>query len=297
MRKMIGIGLLAACVAVPALAQRGGGAPAPANPFAGNQAAIQEGEGVFNQNCTMCHGARGAGGELGPALASGWRNDARGSDAQLFNTIKNGIRGTAMPAWGGKLMDDQIWKIAAYIHVLRGTAIDNPLPGDVARGEQIFLGKGECSGCHMVNGKGGLSGPDLSNIASMRKVNSIQDALTKQEHRIFGPGGAHLTTLPPLDTYPPVQIVTSDGKTHDGVLMNEDGFSLQLLGSDQQLHTFDRAKVRTVTQKARSIMPTDYDKRLAPDEFKDLMAYLTRLGTAPTAQARRGGGAAPAGGE
>jgi hypothetical protein len=51
-----------------------------------------------------------------------------------------------------------------------------------------------------------------------------------------------------------------------------------------------------VTQKARSIMPTDYDKRLAPDEFKDLMAYLTRLGTAQTAQAGRGA-AAPAGGE
>jgi len=295
MRKIIGISLLLVCTAAPALAQRGSGAAAPANPFANNQAAIQEGETVFNQNCTMCHGARGAGGELGPALASGWRNDSRGSDAQVFNTIKNGIRGTAMPAWGGKLMDDQIWKIAAYIRVLRGTAIDSPLPGDVARGEQIFQGKGECSGCHMVNGKGGLSGPDLSNIASIRKVNSIHDALTKQEHRIFGPGGAHLTTLPPLDTYPPVRLVTTDGKTHDGVLMNEDGFSVQLLGSDERLHTFDRAKLRSMTRTARSIMPTDYDKRLAPDEFRDLMAYLTRLGTPNTGQARRGG--PPSGGE
>jgi mono/diheme cytochrome c family protein len=297
MRKIIGIGLLLACAVAPALAQRGGGAAAPANPFANNQAAIQDGEAVFNQNCTMCHGARGAGGELGPALASGWRNDSRGNDAQLFSTIKNGIRGTAMPAWSGKLMDDQIWKIAAYIRVLRGTAIDNPLPGDVARGEQIFQGKGECSGCHMVDGRGGLSGPDLSNIASIRKVNSIHDALTKQEHRIFGPGGAHLTTLPPLDTYPPVRLVTTDGKTHDGVLMNEDGFSVQLLGSDERLHTFDRAKLRSMTRAARSIMPTDYDKRLAPDEFRDLMAYLTRLGTPNTAPARRGGGAAPPGGE
>jgi len=296
MKKIVGIGLLLACAAAPALAQRGGAA-APVNPFENNREAIQDGEAAFNQNCTMCHGARGAGGELGPALASGWRNDSRGSDAQLFNTIKKGIRGTAMPAWDGKLMDDQIWKIAAYIRVLRGTAIDNPLPGDVARGEQIFQGKGECSGCHMVDGKGGLSGPDLSNIASMRKVNSIQDALTKQEHRIFGPGGAHLAVLPPLDTYPPVRLVTTDGKTHDGVLMNEDGFSVQLLGSDQRLHTFDRAKLRAVTQTARSIMPTDYDKRLAPDEFRDLMAYLTRRGTPNATQTRREGPPAAAGDE
>ena len=295
MKLIFSLGLVLACMTAPALAQRGGAA-APANPFAGNAAAVQEGEAVYNQNCTMCHGARGAGGELGPALASGWRNDMRSGDAQIFNTVKNGVRGTAMPAWGGKLTDDQIWKIAAYIHGLRGTAIDNPLPGDVARGEQIFRGKGECASCHMANGKGGLTGPDLSNIASTRKVNSIHDALTKQDHRIFGPGGAHIPALPPMDTYPPVRIVTSDGKTHDGVLMNEDGFSLQLLGSDEQLHTFERAKVRSVTRKARSIMPTDYDKRLAPDEFKDLMAYLTRLGTPPTAQAR-GAATAPSGGE
>ena len=294
MRKSVTIGLLLASVAIPALAQRGGGrAAAPANPFAGNQAAIKEGESVFNENCTMCHGARGAGGELGPALASGWRNDARGSDAQVFNTIKTGIRGSAMPAWGGKLTDDQIWKIAAYIHGLRGTAIDSPLPGNVAHGEQIFWGKGQCGDCHMVNGKGGLSGPDLSNIAGIRKINSIHDALTQPEHRIFGPGGAHLQTLPPMDTYPPVRIVTTDGKTHDGVLMNEDGFSLQMLGSDNRLYTFDRARVRSMTQKARSIMPTDYDKRLAPDEFNDLMAYLTRLGT-PAAP--RAADAAPAAG-
>ena len=29
-------------------------------------------------------------------------------------------------------------------------------------------------------------------------------------------------------------------------------------------------------------MPTDYDKRLSKDEFNNLLAYLTRLGTPPT---------------
>jgi putative heme-binding domain-containing protein len=213
----------------------------------------------------------------------------------VFNTIKTGVPGTLMPSWNGKLTDDQIWKIASYIRVLRGTAIDAPLPGNVAHGEEVFWGKGQCGGCHMVKGKGGLTGPDLSNIAGMRKVNSITDALTKPEHRIFGPGGAHLAALPPMDTYPPVQIVTSDGKSHDGVLMNQDGFSLQLLGSDQKLHTFDRANVRSVTQKAKSLMPTDYDKRLTKDEFADLMAYLTRLGTPRPAGARTAAPVAPAG--
>jgi putative heme-binding domain-containing protein len=286
MKRVLVIAAVLACAGGVAMAQRGRD-KGPANPFTGNPGAIQEGDAIFSQNCTQCHGARGAGGEMGPALASGWHSDSRTTDAQVFNTIKAGISGTAMAGWNGRLTDDQIWKIAAYIRVLRGTAIDNPLPGDVAHGEQIFWGKGACGSCHMVDGKGGMSGPDLSNIASLRKVNSIQDALTKEDHRIFGPGGAHLTTLPPMDTYPPVRIVTVDGKNHDGVLMNEDGFSLQLLGSDQRLHTFDRAKVRSVTQTAKSLMPTDYDKRLSPVEFKDLMAYLTRLGTPGTTAGAR----------
>jgi len=74
------------------------------------------------------------------------------------------------------------------------------------------------------------------------------------------------------------------------VLLNEDGYSLQMIGNDQQLHLFDKAKLRRVAVESRSLMPTDYDKRLTPAEFKDLMAFLTRQGTAAApAPGRRGG--------
>jgi hypothetical protein len=36
-------------------------------------------------------------------------------------------------------------------------------------------------------------------------------------------------------------------------------------------------------------MPTDYDKRLAPDEFKDLVAFLSRQGSKAPASTGRGG--------
>ena len=52
---------------------------------------------------------------------------------------------------------------------------------------------------------------------------------------------------------------------------------------------FDRAKVNVVYE-TRTLMPTDYDKRLAPDELKNLLAYLTRLHVpAPPAPSARGG--------
>jgi cytochrome c oxidase cbb3-type subunit 3 len=280
-------GLLVVCSGGSLIGQRGAGA-GPPNPFLGNAQAVSEGENLYNQTCTTCHGSGGGGGETGPAIVLGDRLDIGVSDAQTFNIIKNGVVGTPMAPQ--RLPDSDIWKIVTYIHALRGTAIDNPLPGDVAHGEAVFWGKGQCGSCHMLSGRGGLTAPDLSNIAGTRKSSSIVDALTKAQHRVYGSGGAHLRELPAAESYLPVYVTTADGKTIDGVLLNEDGYSLQMIGNDQQLHLFDKSKLRNVKVERKSLMPTDYDKRLTRDEFKDLMAFLTRQGrVAPPATGRRGG--------
>jgi len=170
---------------------------------------------------------------------------------------------------------------SAYVKGLRGTAIDAPSPGDVAHGETVFWGKGDCGSCHMVGGRGSIIGPDLSRLASLRKTNSIIDALTRAQHRVYGPGGAQPHLLTPLPVWRAVDVTTKDGKTMRGVLRNEDSFSLQVMGLDQQLHLYDRSKVKIVYE-SESLMPSDYDKRLSKDEFSNLLAYLTRLGTPPT---------------
>jgi len=286
MNRALGIAaLLVACAVDPILGQRG--APGPVNPFLGKPEAVHEGESLYAQHCTGCHGPNGSAGEIGPAIVSGERADFDPGDTQVFNTIKNGVPGT--PMGPQRLSDDEIWKITAYIHALRGTAIDNPLPGDVTHGEQIFWGKGQCGNCHMLGGKGGLTAPDLNNIASTRKANTIIDALTKVQHHEYASGGAHLKSLPPMDSYLPVHVTTADGKVVNGILLNQDGYSLQIIGTDQRLHSFDRAKLRRIDIEPKSLMPTDYDKRLTAEEFKDLLAFLTRLGTKPPATPVRGG--------
>jgi len=275
---------LAIVVASPAFAAqqaggaggRGGSGAGFANPFLGNSQAVGEGRDIYTRTCTTCHGPDGAGGEMGPALGAPGRRYAQATDAQIFDAIKNGIPATQMPRFGGRLQDDDVWKVAAYIRGLRGTAIDAPAIGDVALGEQIFWGKGECGNCHVVKGKGGLVGPDLTNLAGTRKTVSIVDALTKPLHKVFGDGGAIPRILIPNTTYQPVRVTTAAGNVITGVLKNEDSYSLQVMGIDNELHMFDRAKVKVVYE-TRTLMPTDYDKRLAPDEFKNLLAYLTRL--------------------
>jgi putative heme-binding domain-containing protein len=277
--KALLIGFVGSLAILPAQAQRRGPPPGPPNPFAGNTQAIAQGEQIYNQNCTSCHGVNGGAGEIGPEIVHNLSVPLRGelNDNQILEVIRNGAPGTVMPAWKGKLAEDDILKIGAFLHSLRGTAIDNPLAGNVAHGEEIFWGKGQCGSCHMLGGRGALKGPDLTNVAAEYKSNLIVDALTKPNHRVYGDGGVHLRALPAMDTYDAVHVTLNNGRSVDGVLLNQDSYSLQLMGDDNQLHLLDRAQVKAVASKP-PLMPTDYDKRLTKDEFTDLMAFLTRQG-------------------
>ncbi len=99
----------------------GGGPPRPLDARAAlydnNAPAIAEGQQLFNQmNCVGCH-AHG-GGAIGPALMDDeWRYGGRID--QIATTIAEG-RPNGMPSWRGKLTDDQIWKVAAYVRTLSG---------------------------------------------------------------------------------------------------------------------------------------------------------------------------------
>lgn len=268
---IIRFALLLAPVAVQSQ-DRAARTPNP-NPFSGDPKGVAEGRELYNRTCTVCHGYDGTPGEQGPALGASGRRYLRTTDAEIFDAIRKGIPGTLMPGTG--LGETDAWKVASYIRSLRGTAIDAPAEGDAAHGEQIFWGKGNCGECHMLRGRGGLLGPDLSNLAGRRKLYSIRDALTKAEHVVATDGGRHELSLAPLNTYQAVRVVTRDGKTLSGVLQNEDTFSVQMLGTDNELHMFSRDELRQVEYQ-KSIMPTDYDQRLGADEFRDLLAFLSR---------------------
>ena len=81
--------------------------------------AAPDGKAVFQQKCSMCHGMDGKG---YPALKTPDFTDpkvqAAVTDAQMIDIIKNGKKGTAMPPWDGKLSDDEIKAVVAYIRTL-----------------------------------------------------------------------------------------------------------------------------------------------------------------------------------
>ena len=230
------------------------------NPLGSSEQVIAQGRDLYNRTCTVCHGLEGTEGDRGPALA-GMRRYLRTTNQDLFEAIRNGIAGTEMPPSG--LSENDAWKAVAYIRSLRATASDAFVKGDVPHGQAIFRGKGRCSECHMIRGRGGILGPDLSNIGGERRLSVLRDALTKPRPHI--PRG-----------YQPVEIVTADGQTISGILKNEDNFSLQLLDTDGKLQLLTRNELRDIRYKQQSLMPANYDRILTPSELQDLLAFLSR---------------------
>jgi cytochrome c oxidase cbb3-type subunit 3 len=98
---------------------------AASNPYTGNPRAVQDGRRLFNAyNCSGCHSGY-AGGGMGPNLRDTvWIYGA--SDADLYSTITEG-RPNGMPAWGGTIPEDQIWRIVAYLRTL-GTKAEPEKP-------------------------------------------------------------------------------------------------------------------------------------------------------------------------
>jgi putative heme-binding domain-containing protein len=237
--------------------RRGGGGFEPP-PNLKDAAAGRE---LYNRSCTMCHGLDGAAGDRAPALGA-QRRYLRRSGTDLFDAIKNGIKGTLMPAT--PLPDADVWKVVAYIRSLRAVAADLQILGNVRNGETVFHGKGSCSQCHSIRGRGGILGPDLSNIGAERRLDDLKAALTQAK------------PVPPRG-YQPVTLTTKEGQQVEGLVKNENNFSLQILGKDERLHLLLRDELASLEYGRVSIMPADFDKRLTSDELQDLLAFLSRL--------------------
>src|SRR5947208_5524481 len=195
------------------------------NPFAGDPKAAKAGEFEFRIHCAFCHGLGARGGGRGPDLTHAQKRHGS-SDTDLFQNISNGIPGTAMPANGTNgqgvgMTDEEIWQIITYIHSQEVKAPAQQA-GNVKHGKELFYGDANCSLCHMVEGKGGRLGPDLSSVGGSRTREALIDSVRNPNRRLAW-GLTEATKEFPQE-YEGVTVVTGDGKEIKGVTLNEDSF-------------------------------------------------------------------------
>ena len=249
------------------------------NPLAGNVKAAKAGEYEFRINCALCHGLGAHGGGRGPDLTRAVKKHAH-SDAEMFQVISNGIPGTAMPANGTNgqgvgMTDKEIWQIITYI---RSQEVKAPAKaiGNAVHGKELFYGDANCSLCHMVEGKGGRLGPELTSVGGSRTPQAIIDSVRDPSQRLAW-GLTEATKEFPQE-YESITAVTSDGKEIKGVAMNEDSFTVQLMDTTEQIHLLEKDKLRSFQKNRQSAMPKYNVDTLSDKDLQDIVAFLVSVG-------------------
>lgn len=235
---------------------------------------IDQGGRLFGQNCTGCHGPDGnrvAGIDLGRLKL---RRPM--SDDELVHVIRTGISGTAMPAFNN-LSDGQAGMIVGYLHSLAAEPPSEAFAGgDPARGKMLYEGKGQCQKCHRIHGAGGRVGPDLTEIGSLRRAAQLEKSIVDPSAEIAANNR-------------PFRVVTKEGETINGKLLNLDTFSVQMLDTHENLRSFEKSDLNEYVFLDKSPMPS-YQGRLSAQEIADIVSYLTTLkGSAPSAAQVRPG--------
>jgi cytochrome c oxidase cbb3-type subunit III len=217
------------------------------------------GRSTFNSSCAGCHGLDGTGGDKAVNI-SGTARVRHLSDAQLSSIISNGVPGTGMPAFRS-LNAREVRAVVDYLRSLQGKAEGRTLPGDPNRGKEIFFGKSDCSTCHTISGQGGFLGPDLTEHGATSSADAIRDEIVRAPR------------VPSIG-YRTAVLTTESGERLEGLVRNEDNFSVQLQTKNGTFHFFKKTDLRSFDRQDGSVMPADYRSRLSDAELNDLASYL-----------------------
>ena len=231
--------------------------PAESNPYTA-EADIAQGKKLYAGRCAGCHGPTGDGGKGANLAVSVLPRAAE--DRSLYLTIRYGIPDTEMPS--SLMSTREIWQVAAFVRGL-GQLGQEAVSGNPQIGQQIVKGKGGCLQCHSIGLEGGRMGPSLSDVGVRR-----------------GPGHLRAKLLEPSSDIPEqfriVELKTKSGQAVSGIRLNEDSWSIQIRGYDDQLHSFWKNDLKELKVAHRTLMPS-YKNRLDTQEINDVVAYLAGL--------------------
>ena len=227
------------------------------------QSEIETGRQQYATNCTRCHGPDGD--NIANADIGHGKFRRASTDAELVRLIRNGIPNTPMAAMNN-ISEPNAQTIVAYVRSMAATAAALAAlpPGDANRGRTLFQGKGTCGSCHRVGDTGSRAGPDLTLVGASRRSVELHRALVEPDAEII-----------PANRF--FKVVTKEGATITGRLLNQDSFTIQLLDArDEKLKSFSKSNLREFAFVDKSSMPS-YKDKLSTQELSDVISYLGSL--------------------
>ncbi len=143
---------------------------------------VARGEKIFAASCAVgyCHGAGGSAGRAPRIQGRSFTPE------YLLKVTRDGIPGTAMPAWRGQLSEEELRAVVAYMLSIsahpaalpsgetRQEAAARPMPARVKTGRELFFDavRGtRCGTCHALENWGVAVGPNLAAV----RVRSIEE--------------------------------------------------------------------------------------------------------------------------
>jgi putative heme-binding domain-containing protein len=165
-----------------------------------------------------------------------------------------------MPSF--RLTERETRQTATYVLSLSRSAA-RPGPGNAQRGADVYQSTG-CGSCHVVDGRGGILGPELTTIGGRRGSLYLREALVK-------PAASH----PP--GYLVVRAVPVTGAEVHGIRVNEDVFWIQIRDASGNVHTLEKSALTRLDREIDGTLMPSYEARLSPAQLDDLVAYLGTL--------------------
>jgi putative heme-binding domain-containing protein len=159
------------------------------------------------------------------------------------------------------------WVVSAAIIATAAAAAQSTTeslpPGNEAAGPAIVAGKGKCLTCHRIQTTGSRYGPDLTDIGAIRTTDQLKASLLDPDAEI----------LPENRIY---RVVSREGVTIVGRLLNHDTFQVLMRDQKDQLRSFQKSELREHGFVEGSAMPS-FRSTLSTQELADVIAYLGTL--------------------
>jgi putative heme-binding domain-containing protein len=135
------------------------------------------------------------------------------------------------------------------------------LPGDAARGQQVFV-EATCANCHKLGATGRHVGPDLARLTDQSRRYLLQETL--DPNRI-------------LDLqYLEYTFVSTQGRVLTGMLVDEDDDTVTLADTNGEPHVIARHDLDDWHSSGRSQMPEGLATNLTLPQMADLLAFMVQ---------------------
>ncbi|HQU42795.1 MAG TPA: c-type cytochrome [Pirellulales bacterium] len=134
------------------------------------------------------------------------------------------------------------------------------LSADLGRGQAVF--QRECQACHRLGERGHNVGPNLLSVRNRTPAEVLANVLDPNRE-----------VAPNFQEY---IVLLDEGRTITGIISEETATSVTLRRAEGIAETVLRQNIEEISGTGRSLMPEGFEKKIAPQEMADLVAYLLR---------------------